>query len=143
MQSSSALIAILPFAGVLVGAALQYFFGRSLESQKQLAIKKGDAYADYFKAVAVLATKGPSNDARNLAAEAKTRICIYGSALVLQCLHDFERSGAKAVTPEGQVALVRLVSAMRKDLRAPAGATKESDLQAILFGLGVPTIKVP
>jgi hypothetical protein len=102
MQTIPAIVAVLPFLGVLIGAALQYFFGRTLEIEKQLTLRKGEAYADYYRAVALLATKDRSGDNVSLAAEAKTRICIYGSVAVVRRLAGFEHAGAKASTPGRQ-----------------------------------------
>jgi hypothetical protein len=56
------LIAVLPVAGVLMGAALQFFFGRSLEARKQLTVQRADSYIDFFRAVAALPRIGPKSN---------------------------------------------------------------------------------
>ena len=43
--------AILPFLGVMIGAALQYFFTRHLDSQKHRRELRTKAYTDYLKCV--------------------------------------------------------------------------------------------
>ena len=134
MQISSPLIALLPLAGVLVGALLQHFLGRTLELQKYLSSKKGEAYADYFRAVAAISTKGPSDDRLSHAAEAKTRICIYGSAEAISCLGDFERSGAKTGTAEGRTAIVSFLRAARRDMKLAGPEVEEHRFLEILFG---------
>ena len=78
MHTATAVDAILPLVGVLIGAGLQYFFGRTLELQKQLALQKVQAYADFFRAMSASATQGQTMETLALAADAKTRACIYG-----------------------------------------------------------------
>jgi hypothetical protein len=55
-------------------------------------------------------------DKLTLIADAKTRICMYGSLDVVQKLSDFDKSGAIARQRDGQAALTALLSAMRKDV---------------------------
>jgi hypothetical protein len=43
--------AILPLAGVIVGAGLQYYFSRSAESRKQQIALRIQAYIDYVRCV--------------------------------------------------------------------------------------------
>ena len=50
-QASPLELALLSVLGVLVGAYLQYFFGRSLEARKQLTLQKSQSYIDYFRSV--------------------------------------------------------------------------------------------
>ena len=71
-----------------------------------------------------------------LAADAKTRICIYGSATVVQRLADFERVGATAANGAGQEALIALMKAMREDITDSGISLRQGDLIHILFGHG-------
>jgi hypothetical protein len=128
------LTAILPLLGVLIGACLQYLFGRTLTDRKHLTLQKGQAYADYFGAMAMLSTQGRSKEALALATEAKTRICIYGSPSIIQQLGEFERAGAR-VTGGGQAVVTELLKAMRKDMGIARAMVQESDLRLILFGI--------
>lgn len=80
------LIAALPLAGILVGAGLQYFFGRSLELKKHIQAQNGQAYADYFRVFLQIAAVGRTREALAALTDAKTRVCIYGSDLVVQRL---------------------------------------------------------
>lgn len=134
MPTISVLTAILPLIGVLIGASLQYLFGRTLESQRHLTLQKGQAYADYFKAVAMLSTQGRSKDALSLVADAKTRVCIYGSVGVVQRLGSFERAGARVSPGKGQAAITELLKTMRKDMGVSGNRIDEDDLHRILFG---------
>ena len=136
MPSLSALNSVLPLIGVLIGAGLQFIFGKTLESRKQLSLQKGQAYADYFRAMSAAGTQGSSKETLALATDAKTRVCIYGSPEVVSRLGDFERAGAIVASGDGQAAVVRLLKAMRKDVGVANEALLEDDLRHALFGRG-------
>jgi hypothetical protein len=131
------LVAALPLIGVLIGAALQYAFGQRLEARKQLGVQKAQAYIDFFRAVYALG-QNRSKEQLALAADAKTRICIYGSVAVVQRLGDFERAGANAATATGQATLIELMEAMREDVTNSGTSLRQEDLMHILFGHGQP-----
>lgn len=120
--------------GVLVGAGMQYLFGRALKSERQLAMQKGQAYADFFKAVAQAAQHGRSPEVSSLAADAKVRACIYGSEPVVSCLSAFESAGAKTDTADGRAAIIALLNAMRADIGRMNRALSSSQIEPILFG---------
>ncbi len=127
-------IALLPIAGAAFGAWLQYLFGRGLEARKRLAQEKGQAYTDFFRSVAALATKGHEAEFLSQAADAKTRVCIYGSSGVALALSDFEKTGAKIDTKDGKAAIVKLMQEMRRDIGGRAQEIAREDLENILFG---------
>jgi hypothetical protein len=129
------MIAVVSLIGVLIGAALQYTFGQRLEARKQLGAQKAQAYIDFFRAVTALA-QDRSKEQLALAADAKTRICIYGSMTVVQRLGDFQRVGAVAAAGAGQAALIELIRAMREDVTSKALPIRQADLLHILFGHG-------
>jgi len=132
-QLLSGLPAAIPLAAVLIGAALGYVSGRLLEMRKQLTLEKGQAYADFLKALATAATDRKAG-AVGMAADAKTRICIYGSPRVVRALSGFERAGAKAANEAGQAAVAQLVKAMRADMGVSGAQVDEADLHMVLFG---------
>ncbi len=129
------MVAALPLLGVLIGATLQYAFGQRLESRKLLVALKAQAYSDLIR---VIAASGCSRNTEKLAliADAKTRICIYGSLNVVQKLRDFDRIGATAARPDGQAALTALLSAMREDVTGKDFADLEDVFRPLLFGEG-------
>lgn len=129
------LTATLPLAGILVGAGLQYFFGRSLELRKHIQAQKGQAYADYFRAFSQIATQGRTKEALAALTDAKTRICIYGSSLVVERLAEFEREGPSTLTPESHRKVSALLSSMRKDVGASVRSAKPADIGMVTFGL--------
>jgi len=134
MQAQTIIVAIFSLCGVLLGGGLQYLFGRALESRRQLTLQRSQAYVDYFKAVALIAQNGRSKDNLSMAADAKVRICIYGSGKVIKHLSDFEATGANTKSLEGQAVIVGLLAEMRKDIAKDSNAIGEPELQSILFG---------
>lgn len=134
MQSMAGFAAIVPLVGILIGTALGYFSGRLLETQKQLTLQKGQAYADYLKALATAATQSRSREILSLAADAKTRICIYGSRAVIRQLGIFEKSGAKIESAESRAVVSDLIKVMRRDMGVFGDAVSQTDLHDILFG---------
>src|SRR5208282_3144224 len=96
--------AVLPVIGVLVGASLQYLFTRYLETQRHQRELRTQAYLDYLKSVSGLAhlNEPQGSQERDLlasAADAKARICVYGSSQVIQAFASFERLGAEVASP--------------------------------------------
>lgn len=134
MSLAVALTALLPIVGILIGAGLQYFFGRSLETNKHTQSQKGQAYADYLRAFSAIATVGRSKEALSAVADAKTRICIYGSDQVVRGLANFERSGANTGSSESHKLVADLISAMRKDVGASSCPAPSRDVGVVLFG---------
>src|SRR5258708_32423801 len=129
-----ALSDLVPLFGVLVAAGLGYLFGRLLETRKQLSVQRGQAYADYLRALAATAIQNRSKDTLALAADAKTRVCIYGSSGVIQHLGAFERAGARIESDQSRAVVANLVKAMRRDMGVRGDDVPQADLHAILFG---------
>jgi hypothetical protein len=89
--------AIFSFFGVIIGALLQYFFTRHLDRQKHHRELRTQAYTDYLKCVsehANLRTPRDSPEGRDLGfrtADAKCRICLYGSPIVVRAFANEKR----------------------------------------------------
>lgn len=132
--------AILSFLGVVIGASLQYFFTRHLDNQKHHRDLRASAYADYLKCVSEHANLGKqrqSQEGKELAvrtADAKCRICLYGSPAAVEAFADFERLGATMNSEEQRSAFTRMVAIMRKD-SARGGPVDDGALQAVLLGV--------
>ncbi len=126
-------IAILPVLGVILGAALQFWFSRAAEREKHAATLQSQAYADYLRAVAAaghLRSDEDLRDAHRDAADAKARIAVYGSASVIKALSRFEETGAILTDSPSTEAFVALVSSMRS-----AGSTvPDRELKIVLLG---------
>lgn len=129
----AALIATLPLLGVLVGAGLQYLFGRSMEVRRQVELSKALAYSDFLRGFASVGTRGKSNEVLAQLIDAKMRVCVYGAPKVIRLLGDFERQGA--IARENMTLVSALVFAMREDAQVVSGMPTEADLGVILFGL--------
>lgn len=131
--------AIFSFFGVIIGALLQYFFTRHLDRQKHHRELRTQAYTDYLKCVsehANLRTPRDSTDGRDLGfrtADAKCRICLYGSPVVVSAFAAFERLGATMNTKEQRTAFTQMVLEMRND-SAYNGHVELAELEAVLLG---------
>lgn len=134
MAIEPVLLTASSLAGVALGAGLQYLVGRDLETRKQLALQRSQSYIDYFKAVALAARDGRTKEILSAAADAKTRICIYGSPTVIDHLHEFEASGASTSSPRGKEAIVALLRAMRSDIGKASQSVSNHTLEGILLG---------
>jgi hypothetical protein len=125
-------IAFFSFLGVIVGAGLQYLFTRFLEERKHRQSLKTAAYTDYIRAVAeaahiALQDQRPAIFAR--LADAKTRICLYGSPEVVTALAGFESQGGIIGNDQQREAFLKAVEAMREDSHVQAAR-----LEILLFG---------
>ncbi len=69
-----------------------------------------------------------------MAADAKTRVCIYGSHAVIKQLSAFEQVGAKISSDESGQVVVHLLAAMRNDMGPFGRKIDEMDLHYVLFG---------
>jgi hypothetical protein len=135
MPSAALLTGVLPLLGVLVGAGLQFAFGRTLEVRKQIQKQRAQAYADFFKQIAAIAKFGQTKDNQALLADAKTRICVYGAPGVITALGEFERSGANLADPQSRHLLILVLEQMRIDVGGGSAHLKlRGDLSWIIFG---------
>ena len=131
--------AIFSFLGVVIGASLQYFFSRHLDSQKHQRELRTKAYTDYLNCVCELANFGKrqSQEGRELSAktaDAKARICLYGSSSAVAAFATFERLGATMNTSEQRSAFTTMVAIMRTDSGNKRGVELK-DLEAVLLGV--------
>lgn len=131
--------AIFSFLGIVIGASLQYVFTRHLDNQKHYRELRTKAYTDYLKCVSEHANLGKqrqSQEGRELAAltaDAKCRICLYGSASAVSAFAEFERLGATMNAPEQCSAFTHMVSIMRND-SINGGQVALNDLEVVLLG---------
>jgi hypothetical protein len=124
------LSSMLPLIVVVVGAILTYWLSRSAETRKQLALIRAQCYADYLRALAKAAHAKSAVDgaaAISDAADAKTRIAVYGTEPVIHALANFERAGPVLDNAASIDAFIELAQSMRQ-----ARATTD-DLKQILF----------
>lgn len=125
--------ALLPVIGIVIGASLQFWLSRAAEKNKHLDTLRAEAYADYLRAVAASAHLTSDQDlveALRLAANAKTRILVYGTNEAIAALAKYEATGPVLNNERSVAAFVALVSAMRSS----KGAISERDIKLVLLG---------
>ena len=133
------LTAILSFLGVMIGASLQYIFTRHIESQRHLRDLRSKAYMDYLRCVceqAQFKLKEDTKERQELftrTADAKTRICLYGSNEAIEAFSIFEKLGPTMGTDDQRRAFTSMVLIMRNDSGSKLGAQPE-DIQTVLLG---------
>lgn len=120
MEAGQVNTAIFSLLGIIIGAALQYFFSRHLDSLRVHRDARTKAYTDYLRCVSEYANPGMKNlsDRQELAvrtADSKCRVCLYGSSSVIAAFAEFERIGATMNSPEQQAIFTRMVSLMLSD----------------------------
>jgi hypothetical protein len=131
--------AILSLIGLITGALLQFLFTRHLESKRHQRELRTKAYTDYLNCVSEHANSGvqrQSVEGRALSArtaDAKCRICLYGSASAVEAFATFERLGATMGTEEQCEAFTEMVFLMRSD-SAGGGKVALQDLRTVLLG---------
>ncbi|OIQ84034.1 hypothetical protein GALL_341430 [mine drainage metagenome] len=97
------------------------------------------AYTDYLRCISELANFGKrqSTEGRELSAntaDAKARICLYGSSTAVQAFAEFERLGATMNTADQRTAFTSMVAIMRND--SSSGQEVElKDLEVVLLGV--------
>ena len=110
---------LVPLAGVVVGALLQYWLSRSSKTRESLMQMRVQAYVDFITSSAELArlSKEAENRSEILAKRggAKYRIAIYGSKSVVEKLAAFESSDKNRERDKFADRFLSLCEAMRKD----------------------------
>ncbi|PCJ43634.1 MAG: hypothetical protein COA71_01815 [SAR86 cluster bacterium] len=134
------LTGFLSFLGVVIGASLQYFFTRHIESQRHVRDLRSKAYMDYLKCVCEQAQFRPkigTQEQKELfsrTGDAKARICLYGSKQAVSAFSSFEELGAGMVSKEQREAFTAMVSIMRTDSGSEV-CVNNSELQNVLLGI--------
>ncbi len=134
------LLGVLPFIGVVIGAVLQYFFTKHIEAQRHSRELKSKAYMDYLKSVAEHAQRlyeVGTLEHKGLfvrTADAKCRICLYGSKEAISAFSKFEELGASMNSEEQISAFTEMVSIMRSDSGSP-DTENSRELQNVIIGV--------
>lgn len=128
---------VTTLVGMILGAALHYWFTRTQERHKQTEVLRAQAYADYLRSVAQIdaaARFGREKPEELISSviEVKARIAIYGTTHVGEALARFQRSGA-VVSGEGEELFLDLCHAMRADSAAGEDPLAREDLAAIVL----------
>ncbi|MCR4377640.1 MAG: hypothetical protein NUV50_06045 [Rhodospirillales bacterium] len=131
----------LPFLGLVIGASLQYFFTRHIENQRHIRDLRSKAYMDYLKTVSESAIYNPKENSKERVdlmaktADAKSRICLYGSKKAIHAFSRFEELGAKLNTKDQHQSFTDMVGTMRLDSGSEIGVEARA-LQIVLLGVG-------
>lgn len=96
IEASVLIPAILTLVGVFSGAWLQHLFSRTAERTKQFEARRVQSYVHYLRAVSPFAQAAKTDPDKRLhilaeAADAKTRITIYGSKKIVELLASFKK----------------------------------------------------
>jgi len=131
-------VALFSFLGVVIGAALQFFFTRHLDTVRAHREARTKAYTDYLRAVSEAANpnqmiSSDGHEANARIADAKCRICLYGSREVIAAFATFEQSGAALHSMEQQKVFTDLVRRMRNDSIGKVDVAPE-EIQLLLTG---------
>ncbi len=132
--------AMIAFAGVLAGAILQYYFTRLIEHQRHVRDLRSQAFIDYINSVSEQAQFHPkmgSNEQKEIycrTANAKGRICLYGSKKVISAFSKFEELGAGMNTPEQREAFIKMISLMRID-SGSKDCENNTEIQNVILGI--------
>jgi hypothetical protein len=132
--------AMIAFAGVLVGAILQYYFTRLIENQRHVRDLRSQAFIDYLNCVSEQAQFRPkmgSNEQKEIfcrIANAKGRICLYGSKKVISAFSKFDELGSGMNTPEQKEAFTKMISLMRID-SGSKNCENNMEIQNVLLGI--------
>lgn len=136
--------AFFSFLGVVLGAALQYYFSRHLDGLRAHREARTRAYTDYLHCVSEHANPDQMKSTNDhelgaRTADAKCRICLYGSPEAIAAFAQFERLGATMRNQEQQAAFTQMVAVMRQDSTESAKVAT-TDLQRILLGTDYDTV---
>ncbi|HKC64885.1 MAG TPA: hypothetical protein VKB86_14680 [Pyrinomonadaceae bacterium] len=124
--------AIFTLLGIVVGAIVSFLLTRRHEYEKQKRLLVTQAYSDYLRAVADAAHLNLESNLAEIharLADAKTRICLYGSQEVVTLLAAFEKEGGVIGNENQRHLFALLIFAMRGNAKV-----QRSDLETVLFG---------
>ncbi len=107
------------------------------EAEKQRQSLRVAAYVDYLRGVTTTSQAQKRGDkpeeakGNALMADAKARICVYGTDETVKALAEFSRVGAKLSTREGVDAFLSFCVEMRREMRG--GDSPRDDIARVLF----------
>jgi len=141
------LVVLVPIVSAIVAAIVSLsvvFLSRRSETIKHLQSLRIAAYVDFIRAVAGLGVLQQEaiqskedfekrSELRMLLADAKARIAIYGSELVVSSLAHFLHGRQVLDTPERTRAFTEICQKMRRDTRPKLGKIADSDMHFLLF----------
>jgi hypothetical protein len=125
------------FAGVIVGASLQFLYGRRSERWKQFLTARTQAYVDYIAWIAELGrTRANPAKLEEISAKgdnAVYRICVLGSKAVVDALAEFESLRRGGTEEDKRKRFLMLCARMREDTSTQREMVDLAKLGGILW----------
>jgi hypothetical protein len=143
------LIFIAPLVGLVVGAILQAHFAQKNNNHKNLSELQNKAYADFLNSASSIAVAQRYGDREKVTSElskladAKSRICVYGSSNVINQLANFIRQGGTLQTEQEILAFTRLCITIRSSVGMRRDAVFSTDISQLLFSVDVKDTPTP
>jgi hypothetical protein len=145
----AALLPLIGFFGVVIGALLQAFLSRKNQKANNLSELQNKAYSDFLNSVSKIAVAQRKNqrdhvtDELSRLADSKSRICVYGDTNVVHHLAVFLRHGGTLQTESEILSFTRLCLEIRKSVGMQDKELYSSDISQLLFSVDVKDVKTP
>lgn len=111
------IVALIGVGSVLTSAFVQYYLGIRSEKRKNDLFLRSEAYLDFLNAVSDIAqSKKRSPEQLTKLTQAKVRISLIGSKLVVEATHSFFKHYGSLDTEDACISFSNIVKAMRDDL---------------------------
>jgi hypothetical protein len=131
------LIAVLPLAGVAVGAVLQYFLGGAQARSARRMDETLAVYAEYLRTLTegdIHAAEPPDPARWNAFQLARVKMTAYASGAVLAAAANLERARNEGDFAKYTERIKDLYQAMRDDTRGKGDEVDRQDLDMLLWG---------
>lgn len=121
MMETSIIVAIVGISGIVLGATLQFLFGKSAEASKQFKLLQTQTYVDFLKGWSGMGRAQFFGDKEReieftiLLSEARAKISVYGSRRVVKTLAEFLDKYNENYSNEGKEAFALLIQIMREE----------------------------
>jgi hypothetical protein len=125
MSVDPLLPSLFALTGIVIGASLQFFFGRHISREGKYLDKRFDTYLDFVRSL--------NSEDIDAHMRAQLQMVAYAHDDVLQPFLEFEKLGGYIKTEEQKRAFVRIVRAIRKDAGGKALYTDEDLFYLTMF----------
>lgn len=134
-MSEPIITGLFGLVGVLIGALIQFWFGRRTAEESRYIELKSQACADYLNSIASVAFATPEDRLQALqkVAAAKARLCVFGDRPVIEEAVRLENTSLNLSQPDAQKAFISLLQVMRKRGIA-IGQVDDSAFRILLLG---------
>ena len=129
------LLACVAVASAIIGGVLQALFQKRQAREQATRQQKTDAYASYFKGVALLSHAQSEHEIAQgnaIVAEARGRVALYGSREVIEAMTAAFRCGP--VSNDDMAVHAQMIRAMRADTNLGNGEASDLALFEMLYG---------